>query len=176
MVDLNRLQQFKDEMGLSESGSMPTSSFSNSGDDLDSLIVSKSKKYGVDPKLVYSVIKQESGGNQDAISNVGAIGRMQLMPNTAKMLGVDPRDPEQNIEGGVKYLRQMLDEFGGNPYHALAAYNAGPGAVHEHGGVPPPSFANGQTYNYVKSIKNIYENEDWQPKTYTPETPTSNGV
>ena len=93
----------------------------------------------------------ESDMNQDEISPVGAIGVMQLMPETAAALGVDPYDEEQNIEGGVRYLRQMLDQFGGNVPHALAAYNAGPAAVQRYGGIPPYS----ETQAYVGRILDI---------------------
>ena len=104
---------------------------------LSTLIEAAARKYKVDPKLVAAVAEVESNGNQDAVSSVGAIGVMQLMPDTAASLGVDPYNKQQNIEGGAKYLRQMLDTFGGDLKKAVAAYNAGPGAVKDYGGVPP---------------------------------------
>lgn len=117
------------------------------------LVEKISNKYGVDEKLVQAVIKQESGYNPKAKSHAGALGLMQLMPATAKSLGVkDPLNPAQNIEGGVKYLKNMLEEFNGNTILALAAYNAGPNAVKKYGTVPPYK----ETQNYVKSILKNY--------------------
>ncbi|RYL89788.1 lytic transglycosylase domain-containing protein [Sporolactobacillus sp. THM7-4] len=113
------------------------------------LVSQIARKYSVDPALVASVIAAESGGNPDATSSSGAKGLMQLMPETAAALGVtDPYDPARNIEGGTKYLRSMLDRFGGNTSLALAAYNAGPQNVIKYGGVPPFS----ETRTYIKRV------------------------
>jgi hypothetical protein len=102
---------------------------------------------GVDPTLLMRMMMQESGGRANAVSPKGARGLMQLMPGTAEMLGVNPDDPEQNVRGGARYLRMMLDEFGTVPL-ALAAYNAGPGNVRKYQGVPPFE----ETRNYVATI------------------------
>ncbi len=107
---------------------------------------------GLDPALVAAVVQAESGGNPNARSAAGAQGAMQLMPDTARALGVvDPYDPMQNVRGGADYLRSLLDRFG-DLKSAIAAYNAGPGAVARYGGIPPYE----QTRVYVDRVMEAY--------------------
>jgi soluble lytic murein transglycosylase-like protein len=115
----------------------------------DPQIQAAAAKHGLDPALLKALIRQESNFDPNAGSPAGAQGLTQLMPGTAASLGVtDVRDPAQAIEGGAKYLRQQLDTFGGDVEKALAAYNAGPGAVQKYGGVPPYA----ETQAYVKKV------------------------
>ena len=117
--------------------------------EIDNIIEGISNKHGISSKLVKALIKQESGFNPNAVSKAGATGLMQLMPSTAKNLGVtDATNPVQNVDGGVRYLKSMMNKYNGNLILALAAYNAGPGAVDKYNGVPPYK----ETQNYVKNI------------------------
>lgn len=116
----------------------------------DDLIVAAANRHGLDPALLKGLIRAESDFDPNAGSGAGAVGLTQLMPGTAASLGVtDPRDPAQSIEGGAKYLKQQLDAFGGDVTKALAAYNAGPGAVARYGGVPPYA----ETQAYVQRVQ-----------------------
>jgi soluble lytic murein transglycosylase-like protein len=127
-----------------------TSSGYNSEEPLSDVIARYAKAFNLEEALIKAVIKVESDYNPKAISSRGAQGMMQLIPETARLMDVnDPFNPEENIRGGSRYLRKMLDEFGGNLELALAAYNAGPGSVRRHGGVPP--FA--ETRQYIKRVK-----------------------
>jgi len=115
---------------------------------VDDVVQRQARLHGVSPDLIRAVVKAESNGNPRAVSNAGAVGLMQLMPGTAQSLGVDPYDMEQNVDGGIRYLKEMAGRFG-NLNDVLAAYNAGPGAVEKHGGVPPYP----ETQEYVKRIR-----------------------
>ncbi|MDV6236341.1 lytic transglycosylase domain-containing protein [Leptospira ellisii] len=120
---------------------------------LAEIIRKESEKNRLDPALVQSVIKAESGFKADAVSPKGAVGLMQLMPSTADLLGVDdPSDPAENVAGGTKFLSDLLHKYK-NLDHALAAYNAGPGAVDRYGGIPPYK----ETQKYVEKVKRFYK-------------------
>ena len=122
--------------------------------EIDDLITKYSDKTGLDEDFVKAVINQESGFNPNATSKCGAMGLMQLMPSTAQGLGVtNAYDAEQNIEGGTKYLKGLMDRFNNDKSLALAAYNAGPNAVKKYGGIPPYA----ETQNYVKSVLSKYD-------------------
>jgi soluble lytic murein transglycosylase-like protein len=119
----------------------------------DKIIDSKANKYSVDPSLIKAVIKVESGFNERAVSRKGAKGLMQLMPATAREMGVfNLFNPEDNIEAGTRYLRYLLEKFDGDLKLALAAYNAGPTSVKKHGTVPPIK----ETKRYLKKVFRYY--------------------
>lgn len=123
--------------------------YQNMPESMDSIFEEASAKYGVSSNLLKAVAKAESNFNPNAVSKAGAIGVMQLMPATARSLGVsDPYDARQNIMGGAKYLKENLERFDGNVSLALAAYNAGPNSVQKYGGIPPYK----ETQNYVKTV------------------------
>jgi soluble lytic murein transglycosylase-like protein len=136
------------------SSNVMNQALSSRASDYDGVIHEASQKYGVDEKFIKSIIQQESGFNPNAKSWVGAMGLMQLMPETAKDLGVkNGYDPRDNVMAGVKYIKEQLDRFGGDKRKALAAYNAGPGAVLKYGDIPPFE----ETQNYVKNIMSMYQ-------------------
>jgi len=120
---------------------------------IDALVGSNAATWQVDPSLVKAIIANESGFNANATSKVGAQGLMQLMPSTAQSVGVrDSYDPGQNVAGGTRYLKGLLDRFNGDVRLAVAAYNAGPNAVEKYGDVPPYA----ETQNYVKNVLGSY--------------------
>jgi len=124
-----------------------------SQEEVDASIVMAAARHNVDPNLVRAVIKVESNFNSNAVSRKGAMGLMQLMPATARSLKVkNPFDPEQNVDAGVRHLKQLLESYGGDVNLTLAAYNAGSGAVARSAGVP--RYA--ETQNYVRRITNLY--------------------
>jgi soluble lytic murein transglycosylase-like protein len=122
---------------------------SSSGHPVEKSVQQAAAKYNLSPELIRGVIRAESNFQVDAVSSAGARGLMQLMPETSRELGVtNPFDIQQNIDGGARYLRQMLDRFGGDLKRALAAYNAGPGAVEQFNGDVPYS----ETRQYVQRV------------------------
>jgi soluble lytic murein transglycosylase-like protein len=125
--------------------------------EIDAAIEQSATKHGVDANLVRALVKVESNFNPNAVSNKGAMGLMQLMPRTASGLSVsNPFDPQQNVDAGVRHLKQLLNNFGGDVRLSLAAYNAGEGAVKRNRGVPHYS----ETQNYVKRITDLYWNKN----------------
>ena len=131
--------------------------FSSGRADLDAIFDAAGSRYNISPNLLKAVAKVESGFRPDVTSKAGAMGIMQLMPGTARALGVtDAYDPEQNIMGGATYLRDQLDRFGGDIRLALAAYNAGGGAVAKYGGIPPYK----ETQAYVPKVLGYYNGGD----------------
>jgi soluble lytic murein transglycosylase-like protein len=131
----------------------------------DPLIEQAAARNGLDPAVLHGLIEQESGFDPNATSSAGATGLTQLMPGTASSMGVaNPLNPAESIEGGARYLGQLMSEFGGNTEDALAAYNAGPGAVQQYGGVPP--YAETQSY-VTKVLGNAEAYREAHPTTVT---------
>ncbi len=131
-----------------------TSHITPSTHEIQQLVIRTAQRYGVDPALALALAKAESNFDPDATSHKGAIGVMQLMPETAKSLGVaNPYDPAENIDGGIRYLRQLIERFGGNIVLAVAAYNAGPNAVRRYGGIPPYP----ETQTFVRKVLAYWE-------------------
>jgi hypothetical protein len=140
-----------------------------SSDTFDQMLIEAAIRQGLEPEFVRSVARIESNLRQDAVSNKGAIGLMQLMPGTAAVLGVDAHDAQDNILGGARFLRELLLKYNGDPALALAAYNAGPGAVQKYNGVPPYL----ETHKYILRVLQEYKKlQDTKPKTDA-RTPTA---
>ena len=130
-------------------GAQPTPSTGSESAPYDAMIAQAAQRNGLDPAVLHGLIQQESAFDPNSHSAAGAAGLTQLMPGTASSLGVaNPLDPAESIEGGARYLSQMMRQFGGNTSDALAAYNAGPGAVQKYGGVPPYA----ETQSYVTKV------------------------
>jgi soluble lytic murein transglycosylase len=154
----NIKQNSKYRLYMSEGASSPRSARDKKGGyDRNSWVGEYVKHYSrlhdVSPALVHAIIKAESDGRRTAVSSKGAKGMMQLMPVTSRLMDVnDPFDPIENIEGGIRYLKQLIVDFDGNITHAVAAYNAGPTAVRKHGGIPPYK----ETREYVRRVLKLY--------------------
>ncbi len=142
------IYRYIDENGVMHFTNAPTSN------QFDPIIADASKKYGLEAPLIKAVIKAESDFDPNAISHKGARGLMQIMPMNYRLLNVEnPFDPHQSIDAGARYLRDMMDRYNGKLNLSLAAYNAGPGAVDRHGGVPPYQ----ETEEYIERVMRYYQ-------------------
>jgi soluble lytic murein transglycosylase-like protein len=147
----------------------PSATSTEAGGEYASLIDAAAARNGLDPAVLHGLIEQESGFDPSATSSAGAAGLTQLMPGTASSLGVaDPLNPAESIEGGARYLGQLMSQFGGSTEDALAAYNAGPGAVQQYGGTPPYA----ETQSYVSKVLGYAESYRQSHPTTYPTTAT----
>lgn len=168
---IERFEQGQSEvpLALAKTPEATASGLPPSQDSLKKLIAGAAGRHQIDPDFVASVVKAESGFNPTAVSPKGARGLMQLMPQTAAQLGVENAlDPAANMEGGTRYLRQLLDQYDGDAVKALAAYNAGPQRVKQYGGVPP--FR--ETRAYVARIVDDYNRKKRQQQSHSTADPT----
>lgn len=147
-MDAARVVRFEQEDFVPPEAAAPSPAPPAKPANLADLVDNAARKYGLPPAFVRAVVAVESGYHPDAVSPKGAIGLMQLMPATARELGADPKIPEQNVDAGTRYLRDLLLKYDNHAYHALAAYNAGPGAVEKYHGVPPYR----ETQNYILNV------------------------
>ncbi len=151
-VDRNGVLHFTDSPPAGDARALKARDSGDVYPDYRRIAEETARKYGVSPRLAKSMIEVESGWNPGALSRKGAMGLMQLMPETARLYGIsDPFDPEENIDAGIRYLKYLIDRFGKLEF-ALAAYNAGPTTVDKYRGIPP--FR--ETRNYVKAIMGLY--------------------
>jgi hypothetical protein len=135
----------------------PAAALAHAPEEIDGLVEQTASRFKVDPELVRAIVRVESDYDPKAVSSKGAMGLMQLIPATAQRFGVEnPFDPKQNLEGGVNYLKYLLEHFGGDLGLSLAAYNAGEHSVERYGGIP--AFA--ETRNYVRKVRNLYQTGD----------------
>lgn len=141
---------FAEPVGSAQAGAVPVTHIADTAgpDRWQARVAQLAAKYDISPQLLEALVWQESRWHTGAVSSAGARGLAQLMPGTARQLGVNPHDPDANLEGGARYLRAQLDTFGGDLEKALAAYNAGPGRVMRAGGIP----AIRETQLYVAAI------------------------
>ncbi|MBX6395925.1 MAG: lytic transglycosylase domain-containing protein [Alicyclobacillaceae bacterium] len=138
--------------GSGQTGESSAAAGSHGVGQWEPLIRETARRYSLDPALLEAIMIAESAGNPEARSPAGALGLMQLMPATARALGVNPLNPAENLDGGARYLQSLIARFHGDLTKAVAAYNAGPGAVEKYGGVPPYR----ETQEYVRRVSELY--------------------